>query len=105
MTSTDAVLGLDHADSVALLRRQTEILELIAARATLAEVLTGIAVALEDLVPGCRCSVLLLDPGGARPCTTARRPRCRRSTRPVSTACASAPTRARAAPRSISGCR
>jgi PAS domain S-box-containing protein len=64
MTSIDAEFGLDHADSAALLRRQTEILELIAARAPLAEVLTGIAVALEDLVPGCRCSVLLLDPGG-----------------------------------------
>lgn len=65
MTSIDGELGLGHSDSVALLRRQTAILELIAAGAPLADVLTGVAIALEDLVPGCRCSVLLLDAGGA----------------------------------------
>jgi PAS domain S-box-containing protein len=53
--------GLDHGDAMALLARQTEILEQIAAGAALPEVLTGIATTLEDLVPGCRCSVLLLD--------------------------------------------
>jgi PAS domain S-box-containing protein len=58
-------IGADQADDVALLRRQTELLELIAAGAPLTTVLTGIAVTLEDLVPGCRCSVLLIDPGTA----------------------------------------
>ena len=54
-------LPLDHADAVALLDRQTDILEQIAAGVALADVLTGIANTLETLVPGCRCSVLLLD--------------------------------------------
>ncbi|MBW0106869.1 GAF domain-containing sensor histidine kinase [Pseudonocardia sp. KRD291] len=53
---------LEHADSVALLDRQTEVLELIAAGTGLPDVLTGITLALEELVPGGRCSVLLLDP-------------------------------------------
>ena len=53
--------SLDHADAVALLARQTELLEQIAAGAPLVDVLTGIATTLEDLVPGCACSVLLLD--------------------------------------------
>ena len=63
MTSSD--LGLDHADAVALLARQTEILEQIASGVALSEVLNRIATTLEDLVPGCRCSVLLLDPDTA----------------------------------------
>jgi PAS domain S-box-containing protein len=57
--------ALDHTDAVALLARQTEILEQIATGAALPGVLTGIAATLEDLVPGCHCSVLLLDPGTA----------------------------------------
>lgn len=60
MTAID--LGLDHADAVALLARQTELLEQIATGVAVTEVLTGIATTLEDLVPGCCCSVLLLDP-------------------------------------------
>lgn len=48
----------DHDDSVALLCRQTGVLERIAAGDPLGEV----AVTLELLVPGCRCSILLLDP-------------------------------------------
>ncbi len=59
MTAVD--LDLDHSDAVALLSRQTEILEQIATGVELTGVLTGIASALEDLVPGCCCSVLLLD--------------------------------------------
>lgn len=59
MTLVD--IQLDHPDAVALLARQTEILEQIAAGVPLADVLTGIATTLEGLVPGCRCSVLLLD--------------------------------------------
>lgn len=59
-TPTDE-LGLDHADVVALLSRQTATLEEIAAGAPLGGVLGGITTTLEDLLPGCRCSVLLLD--------------------------------------------
>ena len=54
-------VALDHADAVALLARQTDILEQMAAGVTLEGVLTGIATTLESLVPGCCCSVLLLD--------------------------------------------
>ncbi len=61
--SAATAFDLEHADSVALLARQTEVLERIAAGAALPDVLTGIATALEELVPGSRCSVLLLDAG------------------------------------------
>ncbi|WP_295695166.1 ATP-binding protein [Lapillicoccus sp.] len=54
-------LDPDRADAVALLTRQTAILEQIAAGAALAGVLTDIAATFEVLVPGCHCSVLLLD--------------------------------------------
>jgi PAS domain S-box-containing protein len=57
--------GLDRGDAMALLARQTEILEQIATGAALPGVLTGIASTLEELVPNCRCSVLLLDPDTA----------------------------------------
>ena len=53
---------LDHADSLGLLHRQTTVLELIASGAALHEVLTAVTTALEELIPGSRCSVLLLDP-------------------------------------------
>jgi len=59
--SADLANSADQADAVALLTRQTEILEQIAAGAPLAGVLTGIAQTLEELVPDCYCSVLLLD--------------------------------------------
>ncbi|MFB9384374.1 ATP-binding protein [Pseudonocardia petroleophila] len=52
---------LDHADSLELLHRQTTVLELIAGGAALPEMLTAVTVALEELIPGSRCSVLLLD--------------------------------------------
>ncbi len=58
---TALAVGVDQADAVELLTRQTEILEQIACGTPLAGVLTGIARTLEDLVPGCSCSVLLLD--------------------------------------------
>ncbi len=54
-------LRLDSADAVALLTRQSEILEQIATGEPIAAVLGGIAQTLEDLVPECYCSVLLLD--------------------------------------------
>jgi len=56
---------LDHADSLDLLRRQTSVLELIAAGTALPEVLTCVVVALEELIDGSRCSILLLDPATA----------------------------------------
>ncbi|MGV9709125.1 ATP-binding protein [Gordonia sp. NPDC003424] len=62
MTSVDH--GVDHADAVMLVERQTELLEQIATGIPLPDVLTGIATTLEDLLPGSRCSVLLLDPVG-----------------------------------------
>jgi len=52
---------LDHADSLVLLRWQTSVLELIAAGTPLAEVLTCVVVALEELIEGSRCSILLFD--------------------------------------------
>lgn len=59
--ATGTAFRLDYADSVALLARQTAILEQIATGVPLADVLIGIATTLEDLLPGSRCSVLLLD--------------------------------------------
>ncbi len=56
---------LDHADSIELLRHQTGVLELIAAGAPLREVLTRVAVCLEELIRGSSCSILLLDPVNA----------------------------------------
>lgn len=61
----EASFDLDHADSLALLRRQTSVLELIATGTPLAEVLTCVAVALEELIEGSRCSILLFDPATA----------------------------------------
>lgn len=56
---------LDPADTTALLTAQTEILEMVATGAPLAAVLTTVAVTLEVLVTGSRCSILLLDPAAA----------------------------------------
>jgi len=64
-TDTVASFDLDHADCLDLLRRQTSVLELIATGTPLAEVLTCVAVALEELIEGSRCSILLLDPATA----------------------------------------
>ena len=49
------------SDDELMLARQTEVLELIARAAPLHEVLTEILTSLESLMPGARCSVLLLD--------------------------------------------
>jgi PAS domain S-box-containing protein len=53
--------GIDHADSLTLVERHSQVLDLLASGATLTDVLTEVAVALEELIPGSRCSVLLLD--------------------------------------------
>jgi signal transduction histidine kinase len=58
---TAASFDLGHADSLSLLRRQTAVLELIATGAPLAEVLTCVVTALEELIEGSRCSILLFD--------------------------------------------
>ncbi|HEX9041996.1 MAG TPA: ATP-binding protein [Trebonia sp.] len=65
LSDTGTSFELDHADTLHLLRWQTSVLELIAAGTSLAEVLTCVAVALEDLIEGSRCSILLLDPATA----------------------------------------
>lgn len=57
-----STLELSHADSLRLLRRQTAVLESLASGAPLPDVLTSVAVALEKLIDGARCSILLLDP-------------------------------------------
>ncbi|GAB3727580.1 ATP-binding protein [Amycolatopsis oliviviridis] len=49
------------ADTEALLRTQSGVLERIAGGAPLTEVLTEVAITLERLMPGCHCSILLLD--------------------------------------------
>ena len=64
MTTGALAADLDPADVVALLHRQTTVLELIATGAGLPQMLTAVTEALEELIPGSRCSVLLLDPAG-----------------------------------------
>jgi GAF domain-containing protein len=53
--------GVDHAQSLALLAQQTDILEMLAAGAELPDVLTAVTLALESHMPDTRCSVLLYD--------------------------------------------
>ena len=55
------VPGLGHTDSLDLLDRQTTVLELVASGASQTKVLEAVTAALEELIPGSRCSVLLLD--------------------------------------------
>ncbi|MET3803092.1 PAS domain S-box-containing protein [Nakamurella sp. UYEF19] len=54
-------VGIDHADSLTLIERHSEVLDLLASGASLVDVLTAVAVALEELIQGSSCSVLLLD--------------------------------------------
>ncbi|GLY43440.1 hypothetical protein Amsp01_094630 [Amycolatopsis sp. NBRC 101858] len=61
MTDVQETVG----DTEALLRAQSGVLERIAGGAPLAEVLTEVATTLERLMPGCHCSILLLDPESA----------------------------------------
>lgn len=58
------VTALSGDEATAVLDRQTSVMEQLAAGARLADVLEVIVVALEDLIPGSRCSVLLLDGEG-----------------------------------------
>ena len=58
MTAHDV---LDTADAAGLLDRQHRVLELLAGGAGRSEVLGAVTLALEELIPGSRCSVLVLD--------------------------------------------
>jgi two-component system cell cycle sensor histidine kinase PleC len=58
------VTVLSGDEATAVLDRQTSVMEQLATGAPLAVVLEGIVVALEELIPGSRCSVLLLDADG-----------------------------------------
>jgi PAS domain S-box-containing protein len=64
-TLDPAVPELSHTDSLRMLQRQTAVLELLASGAALDVVLTSVALALEELIDGARCSILLLDPATA----------------------------------------
>lgn len=55
---------LSGDETTAVLDRQTSVMEQLATGAPLAVVLEEIVVALEELIPGSRCSVLLLDADG-----------------------------------------
>ena len=55
---------LSGDEATAVLDRQTSVMEQLATGARIGEVLEGIVVALEELIPGSRCSVLLLDDDG-----------------------------------------
>ncbi|MGW4340811.1 ATP-binding protein [Rhodococcus koreensis] len=57
--------GLRPEDVSVLLQRQTEVLELVAAAAPLKETLDAIIIALEDLIGGARCSILIVDSSGS----------------------------------------
>lgn len=58
------VTTLSGDEVTAVLDRQTSVMERLAAGDRLSDVLEGIVVALEELIPGSRCSVLLLDDAG-----------------------------------------
>jgi PAS domain S-box-containing protein len=60
----DAHDALDTADAAGLLDRQHRVLELLAGGAGRVEVLGAVTLALEELIPGSRCSVLVLDAAG-----------------------------------------
>jgi PAS domain S-box-containing protein len=55
---------VDHERTLELLSHQTRILELLASGTPLEETLNEVARALEQLMPGGRCSILLIDEGG-----------------------------------------
>lgn len=53
-------------DASVLLERQIDILELVATAAPTARILAAIIYALEEMMPGARCSILILDPADGR---------------------------------------
>lgn len=57
--------SLSREDALDVLQRQAEVLGMIAEGADLAPTLADIVVALEDLMPGARCSILLFNPATA----------------------------------------
>lgn len=57
--------GLEPTDTSVLLQRQMKVLELVAAAAPLGQTLDAIILSLEELIPAARCSILLVDAGGA----------------------------------------
>lgn len=68
MRTRPAVIGdddLEPTDASVLLQRQIEVLALVAAAAPLKETLDAVIVALEDLMPGARCSILIADATGS----------------------------------------
>lgn len=57
---------LCHDDASVLLDRQMDVLELVASAAPVVEVLEAIITALEEMMPGAQCSILLLDSDDGR---------------------------------------
>ncbi len=55
---------LEGGDATAVLDRQTAVMEQLASGASLPDVLDAIVLALEELMPASRCSILLLDEAG-----------------------------------------
>jgi signal transduction histidine kinase len=64
-TMTDRLDVLSGEDAIAVLDRQTAVMELLASGAPLSSVLDSVVLALEELMPASRCSILLLDDAGA----------------------------------------
>ncbi|MEW2118931.1 ATP-binding protein [Streptomyces sp. NPDC005474] len=60
----DTPFDIAPQDAFALLHRHAEVLQLVARGVPLQEVLDSIIVALEELIPGAYCSILLLDRSG-----------------------------------------
>lgn len=56
---------LNQSDTAALLQRQMQVLELVATAAPVPVALNAILVALEDLIPGAQCSILIMDSAGS----------------------------------------
>lgn len=56
---------LSGDEAIAVLDRQTAVMELLASGAPLSSVLDSVVLALEELMPASRCSILLLDEAGA----------------------------------------
>lgn len=56
---------LSGEDAIAVLDRQTAVMELLTSGAPLSSVLDSVVLALEELMPASRCSILLLDEAGA----------------------------------------